>query len=116
MPFERWIHQESRAAFAASINLILSNPPYGERGAMALEDPDEFVSSERTAFAYFMRRALDLLVPGGVGVFLVPAGFLTSKAMRPCARSCCAGTTSPAPSASRATTRRTACSCPAPTS
>jgi hypothetical protein len=80
MPFERWIHQES-ARFRGVINLILSNPPYGERGAMALEDPDEFYK-ERRAFAYFMRRALDLLVPGGVGVFLVPAGFLTSKAMR----------------------------------
>jgi hypothetical protein len=80
MPFERWIHQES-ARFRGILNLILSNPPFGERGAMALEDPDEFYK-ERTAFAYFMRRALDLLVPGGVGVFLVPAGFMTSKAMR----------------------------------
>lgn len=80
MPFERWINQESER-FRGTINLILSNPPYGERGAMALEDPDDFYR-ERSAFAYFMRRALDLLVPGGVGVFLVPAGFLSSKAMR----------------------------------
>jgi hypothetical protein len=81
MPFERWIHQEG-ARHRGTINLILSNPPYGERGAMALEDPDESYR-ERTAFAYFMRRALDLLVPGGLGVFLVPAGFLSSKAMQP---------------------------------
>ena len=29
-----------------------------------------------------MRRALDLLVPGGVGVFLIPAGFLSGNLNR----------------------------------
>jgi hypothetical protein len=67
-------------------NLILSNPPYGERGGDGPRGPGRLLSRAFTAFAYFMRRALDLLVPGGVGVFLVPAGFLSSKAMR--ARAC----------------------------
>jgi hypothetical protein len=63
MPFERWIREES-ARLRGTISLIVSNPPYGERGAMAREDPDEFYKEKR-AYAYFMRRALDLLVPAG---------------------------------------------------
>jgi hypothetical protein len=34
---------------------------------------------ERAAYAYFMRRCLDLLVPRGLGVFVIPAGFLTGS-------------------------------------
>jgi hypothetical protein len=45
MPFERWIHQEG-ARHRGTINLILSNPPYGERGAMALEDPEDAEDAE----------------------------------------------------------------------
>ncbi|MFO0578952.1 MAG: hypothetical protein U1A78_33530 [Polyangia bacterium] len=30
-------------------------------------------------YAYFLRRGLDLLAPGGIGVFLIPYGFLTGK-------------------------------------
>ncbi len=45
---------------------------------------------------YFMRRALDLLVPGGIGVFLVPAGFLSGSV-----RSSFFGTTCSAPIACR---------------
>jgi hypothetical protein len=80
MPFERWIREES-ARLRGTISLVVSNPPYGERGAMAREDPDEFYKEKR-AYAYFMRRALDLLVPGGIGVFLVPAGFLSGNLNR----------------------------------
>jgi hypothetical protein len=74
MPFERWV-REHGSRFQGTISFIVANPPYGERGEMAREDPDEFYKEKR-AYAYFMRRALDLLVPGGIGVFLVPAGFL----------------------------------------
>jgi hypothetical protein len=80
MPFERWIREES-ARFNGTISLVVSNPPYGERGAMAREDPDDLYKEKR-AYAYFMRRALDLLVPGGIGVFLVPAGFLSGNLNR----------------------------------
>jgi hypothetical protein len=81
MPFERWIREES-GRFNGTISLVVSNPPYGERGAMAREDPDELYKNEKRAYAYFMRRALDLLVPGGIGVFLVPAGFLSGNLNR----------------------------------
>ena len=80
MPFERWI-REASSSLRGTLGLVVSNPPYGERGAMAREDPDEFYKEKR-AYAYFMRRALDLLIPGGVGVFLVPAGFLSGNLNR----------------------------------
>ncbi|MBK7828377.1 SNF2-related protein [Nannocystis sp.] len=80
MPFERWVREEGRR-FQGAISLVVSNPPYGERGEMAREDPDESYKEKR-AYAYFMRRALDLLVPGGIGVFLVPAGFMSSTMNR----------------------------------
>ncbi|MBZ5709375.1 SNF2-related protein [Nannocystis pusilla] len=79
-PFERWVVSEG-PRYRGTIGLVVSNPPYGERGAMAREDPDEFYKEKR-AFAYFMRRVLDLLVPGGVGVFLIPAGFLSGNLNR----------------------------------
>ncbi|MDC0721729.1 SNF2-related protein [Nannocystis bainbridge] len=80
LPFERWVRDEG-SRYQGTFGLIVSNPPYGERGAMAREDPDEFYKEKR-AFAYFMRRALDLLVPGGVGVFLIPAGFMSGNLNR----------------------------------
>jgi hypothetical protein len=75
--FERWVREEG-PRFRGTLSLVVSNPPYGERGVMAREDPDDFYKEKR-AYAYFMRRALDLLVPGGVGVFLVPSGFLSGN-------------------------------------
>ena len=45
--------------------MCIRDRPYGERGAMAREDPDEFYKEKR-AYAYFMRRGLDLLIPGGI--------------------------------------------------
>jgi hypothetical protein len=80
MPMERWIREES-PRFQGTISLVVANPPYGERGVMAREDPDP-AYKEKRAYAYFMRRALDLLVPGGVGAFLVPAGFLSGNLNR----------------------------------
>ncbi|SFF43925.1 Helicase conserved C-terminal domain-containing protein [Nannocystis exedens] len=80
LPFERWVASEG-PRYQGTFGLVVSNPPYGERGVMAREDPDEFYKEKR-AFAYFMRRALDLLVPGGIGVFLIPAGFLSGNLHR----------------------------------
>ncbi len=80
MPFERWVREES-SRYLGTFNFVVSNPPYGERGAAASEDPDDFYKENR-AYIYFMRRALDLLVAHGLGVFLVPAGFLTGNGNR----------------------------------
>ena len=75
--FESWVTRYG-SALQGELGLIVANPPYGERGVHAAEDPDSFYR-EKTASAYFMRRGLDLLAPQGIGVFLVPGGFLTGK-------------------------------------
>ncbi len=74
-PFERWV-REHGPEYAGRLGLVLANPPYGARGVSITEDPDR-AYREKNAYAYFLRRALDLLAPNGLGVFLVPSGFLT---------------------------------------
>jgi hypothetical protein len=76
-PFERFI-TENEETLRGALGLVVSNPPYGARGASTTEDADRSYR-ERKAYAYFMRRALDLLAPGGIGVFLVPYGLLTGR-------------------------------------
>ena len=76
-PFERWVREKSAGA-AGRLGLVVSNPPYGIRGASVAEDPDR-AYREKMAYHYFLRRGLDLLAPDGLGVFLVPGGFLTSR-------------------------------------
>jgi superfamily II DNA or RNA helicase len=76
-PFERWVREKGPAA-AGRLGLLISNPPYGQRGASIAEDPDR-AYREKMAYHYFLRRGLDLLAPDGLGVFLGPGGFLTSR-------------------------------------
>ncbi len=76
-PFERWVRDHG-ATVTGHVGLVIANPPYGARGASITEDPDRSYR-EKTAYAYFLRRAPDLLAPNGLGVFLVPAGFLTGR-------------------------------------
>ena len=76
-PFERWVREKGAGA-AGRLGLVVSNPPYGIRGASIAEDPDR-AYREKMAYHYFLRRGLDLLAPDGLGVFLIPAGFLSSR-------------------------------------
>ncbi len=76
-PFERWVREKGPAA-SGRLGLVVSNPPYGIRGGSIAEDPDR-AYRERMAYHYFLRRGLDLLAPDGLGVFLIPGGFLTSR-------------------------------------
>ena len=80
MSLERWM-SEHAARYQGRISLVVSNPPYGGRGEYALQDKHADYQ-ERAAYAYFMRRCLDLLVPRGLGVFVIPAGFLTGSTNR----------------------------------
>ena len=73
-PLERWLQDHTE--LQGEIDLVVSNPPYGERGAALYKDPDKFYQEPR-AYAYQLRRTLDWLRPGGIGVYLVPAGFMT---------------------------------------
>ena len=76
-PFARWVREKGAGA-AGRLGLVVSNPPYGIRGASIAEDPDR-AYREKMAYHYFLRRGLDLLAPDGLGVFLIPGGFLTSR-------------------------------------
>lgn len=82
--FEEWVNNNERK-FSGRIGLLLSNPPYGERGESFAQDKNKAYRkglTERRAYAYFMQRGLGLLAAGGVAVYLVPAGFLTGSAQR----------------------------------
>jgi hypothetical protein len=70
--FEAYVAANPRARF----DLVVSNPPYGVRGASAELDPAPGYRTSR-AYLYFIFRALDLLRAGGVAAFIVPTGFLT---------------------------------------
>jgi hypothetical protein len=80
MSLERWM-SEHAARYQGTLGFVVANPPYGGRGEYARQDkhPDY---QERAAYAYFMRRCLDLLIPRGLGVFVIPAGFLTGSTNR----------------------------------
>ena len=75
--FETWVSRYG-SALQGTFGLVVANPPYGERGSHAAEDPDRYYREKR-ASNYFLRRGLDLLAPQGIGVFLIPGGFLTGK-------------------------------------
>jgi N12 class adenine-specific DNA methylase len=76
-PFEQWV-ADNEEAVAGQLSLVVSNPPYGKRGGTITLDPDP-AYRERQAYPYFLRRGSDLLRPGGISVFLIPYGFLSSK-------------------------------------
>ena len=76
-PFERWLAQ-SEAEVSGKLGLVVSNPPYGARGASVTEDANK-AYREHKAYLYFLRRCLDLLAATGIGVFLIPYGFLTGR-------------------------------------
>jgi len=75
--FEQWISRVG-VNLQGEISLVVANPPFGKRGDSKADDPDPEYSSEKNAAWYFLRRGLDILAPQGIGVFLVPSGFLTS--------------------------------------
>ncbi|MEP7123119.1 MAG: SNF2-related protein, partial [Byssovorax sp.] len=74
-PFEGWVAANG-ADFAGRLKLVISNPPYGQRSYATTEDPDRSYRYKR-ADDYFLRRGLDLLGPGGLGIYIIPSGFLT---------------------------------------
>lgn len=81
--FEQWIADKGLAK-GRVYDFIVANPPYGPRGEHVRFDPDPTTHVYKNNYHYFMQRCVDLLKPGGIGVFLVPYGFTTgqSKATR----------------------------------
>jgi SNF2-related domain/N-6 DNA Methylase/Helicase conserved C-terminal domain len=76
-PFEGWVAAHG-ANFVGRLKLVISNPPYGQRSSATTDDPDRSYRYKR-ADHYFLRRGLDLLGAGGLGVYIIPSGFLTGK-------------------------------------
>ncbi|MBL9009520.1 MAG: hypothetical protein JNJ46_35020 [Myxococcales bacterium] len=75
-PFEQWV--ADHAELQGSFDLVVSNPPYGARGKFAALDRSKGYN-ETKAYAYQIRRSLDFLRPGGIGVFLIPSGFVSGR-------------------------------------
>ncbi|MFT5684303.1 MAG: superfamily II DNA/RNA helicase [Myxococcota bacterium] len=74
-PFERWVAENHTARF----DLVVANPPYGVRNEAAAEDPEAHRYKTARAYLYFLMRTLDHLKAGGIGVYVIPTGFLGSK-------------------------------------
>jgi hypothetical protein len=79
--FEKWI-AEKAWSYDGRLGLIVSNPPYGERGAGDAIDQHPLSKKEGRAYRYFIMRCLSILATRGLGVFLVPSGFLSGKGAR----------------------------------
>lgn len=71
---ERWVANNPTQTF----DLIAANPPYGARGEAMELDPEGYKSKQ--AYIYFLIRFSERLVERGIGVWIIPTGFLTSKA------------------------------------
>lgn len=75
--FEEFV-QANEAMLSGKLGLILSNPPYGGRGGTFTLDRNRTYRDNK-AYVYFLRRGLDLLGEGGIGVYLIPYGFMTGQ-------------------------------------
>ena len=73
-PFEQWVVDNKH--LLGTYDLVVSNPPYGIRGKFASIDREKGYSETR-AYAYQIRRGIDALRRGGIGVFLIPSGFVS---------------------------------------
>lgn len=71
--FETWVSKNQKP-----YNIVVANPPFGERGRHKGEDPNRDYREDQAA-AYFVRRGLDVLVPNGIAAFIIPAGYLSDK-------------------------------------
>jgi hypothetical protein len=76
-PFEQWVTDNFNEA-AGKLALVVTNPPYGKRGANKTLDPDRYYRFD-VAYQYFILRPFDMLKPGGIGVAVVPGGMLTGN-------------------------------------
>lgn len=74
-PFEKWL-VDNHEQYAGQLALVVTNPPYGVRGSNKTIDPDK-TYREDVAYVYFIRRSFDMLAAGGIGVAIVPRGFLS---------------------------------------
>ncbi|MGB1274246.1 MAG: helicase-related protein, partial [Nannocystaceae bacterium] len=77
MSFEQWI-AANVSKMEGRLRLVVCNPPFYNRGATAKLDKD-LNYYEPDSFGYFLRRGLDLLAPGGLGIFITPKDVIQAK-------------------------------------
>ena len=75
--FESFVSQEE-AKLAGQLHLVVTNPPYGERGKTMVEDKHPAYRL-KDAYPYFLFRSADLLAPLCYAAFVIPYGFLTGR-------------------------------------
>lgn len=85
-PFEAWAEANDEV-YGGEVGAVISNPPYGARGAAWALDKSplsKFQGSKAkhrelsNAWAYFLRRSSDMIARGGLGVYLIPSGFMNA--------------------------------------
>ncbi|MGB1017104.1 MAG: Eco57I restriction-modification methylase domain-containing protein, partial [Nannocystaceae bacterium] len=77
MSFEQWIANNVAKA-QRRLQLVVCNPPFYNRGTARHLDKD-LNYYEADSFGYFLRRGLDLLAPGGLGIFITPKDVIQAK-------------------------------------
>jgi hypothetical protein len=64
--------------FTAMYNLVIGNPPYGAfTGRLTAQEKQR--TGATTYPEYFVRRSADLLLPGGLIVFIIPSAWIDSN-------------------------------------
>lgn len=86
-PFESWA-EANDDVYGGEVGAVISNPPYGARGAAWALDKSPLSRFQggkaphkelSNAWAYFLRRSSDMLARGGLGVYLIPSGFMNAQ-------------------------------------
>jgi hypothetical protein len=76
-PFEKWVGR-NEYSLHGKIGLVVSNPPYGSQGINVSEEGSSLYR-EKSYTDYFLRRGLDLLGQDGIGVYIIPGGFMSGS-------------------------------------
>jgi len=63
----------------AKYELVIGNPPYGEFSGKWAGMGEKKWTGATEYDQYFITRGLDLLLPGGVLVFIIPSAFLSNN-------------------------------------
>ena len=74
--FEEFVTSDTGSALEGKFGLVIGNPPYGKRGALAIKDPAYAGYGDLSD--YQVVRGMSMLAPESIGVFLVTKGLLSS--------------------------------------
>lgn len=76
---ELFVDRRGNARFPQANNqLVIGNPPYGAFSGK-FTNYEKSVTKANTYVDYFVSRGLDLLVPGGLLVYIIPSAFLDGQ-------------------------------------